>query len=597
MRIRIIFVLLTALLTAAPLLAQYSPCYDAAFKEGQRLYNAGQYTQAKAYFKEAKECPDPNAAAANEWIGKCDSVIAVANANQKKKDEIAAKKKKEQEAAKKAYMNISKVEFANKTKYGTTIDEFGSELYSSDMRYLKPNIKYKALLDENRTVTVDAKIIKPNGVAMRGKESPKDYTYSETFTVFSGYDRTKEISGWGNNDESAFPAGTYGFELWHDGNCFFKTQFVIKPDSERPVYDKQPNSELIKKKVENRINIADLFYDKKEFPKAAEWYRKAAELGSANAQNYLGVMYYDGKGVERDYDEAVKWYRKAANQSHKWGEYNMGRMYEEGRGVGNKDYKMAMEWYQKALNHGEGDEKIKEKAKERLEAVKKLEAERQKELAAEKKRKEEADRKKREEFRIASLKARPWEFRVGAGFAYEMRGINPGNLPVIPNSNPNRVGFGMDLNLFFAARKHLGASDYFVMPSGAASIGHITMPLQGIPTTLDHSPLVIGFLDDYFFPSFSLGKVLSHGDMSIGIGYYMDFIYRIRCSGKYAHEATLPSHYTGGWASVIAYHGDVLGVRALVGFPKAVDCMVEGYNCQIKAPVVILSFNILSDWN
>lgn len=585
---------IAALLSATPLLAQYSPCYDAAFKEGQRLYNAGQYTQAKAYFKEAKECPDPNAAAANEWIGKCDSVIAVANANQKKKDEIAAKKKKEQEAAKKAYMNISKVEFANKTKYGTTIDEFGSELYSSDMRYLIPNIKYKALLDENRTVTVDAKIIKPNGVAMRGKESPKDYTYSETFTVFSGYDKTKEISGWGNNDESAFPAGTYGFELWHDGNCFFKTQFVIKPDSERPVYDKQPNSELIKKKVENRINIADLFYDKKEFPKAAEWYRKAAELGSANAQNYLGVMYYDGKGVERDYDEAVKWYRKAANQSHKWGEYNMGRMYEEGRGVGNKDYKMAMEWYQKALNHGESDEKIKEKAKERLEAVKKLEAERQKELAAEKKRKEEADRKKWEESRIASLKARPWEFRVGFGVAYEAHGFHAGNLPLKADEKPDNVNFGADLNLFFAWRKYLGASDFFFMPSCAVSIGNTT---HSVSTTLESSNLTISYLDDYVFPHVSLGKDLKHGDISMGAGYYMDFMYRPRCKGAYSHEVALSSHYTGGWAGVIAYYGDVLGVRALVGFPKAVDCMIEGYNCQIKAPVVILSINFLGEWH
>lgn len=577
---KLIYTFLIALLSTAPLLAQYSPCYEAAFAEGQRLFKNGQYTEAKKYFNEAKNCPDPNEAAAKDMIGKCDREI-------KRKNELAEELKREQEAARSAYMNILKVEFGNVIKDGTIIDEFGSELYSSDMRYLKPKIKYNALLDEDRTVTVDVKIFRPDKSMMN---SPKDYTWSETFTVNAGYNKTKKLSGWGNDDKSSYSAGTYGFELWHDGNRFFKTTFTIKPDSENHKYDKLPGSEQIKKKAENRDNIASKYYNEEKYAKAAEWYRKAAELGLADAQNHLGVMYYDGKGLERDYDEAVKWIRKAANQSHNWGEYNMGTVYEYGQGVA-KDYKKAMEWYKKAIDHGN------EEAKERLEVVKRLEAERQKELAAEEKRIKEENRKKWEESRIASLKARPWQFRVGVGFAYEMHGFNSGNLPLISDSKPKKMGLGMDLNLFFMARKHFGASNFFFAPSCAASIGYSTLPLHGVFTTLESSALVISYLDDYVFPHVSLGKDLKHGDISIGAGYYMDFMYRIRCSGAYAHEATLPSHYTGGWAGVIAYYGDVLGARALVGFPKAIDCMVEGYNCQIKAPVVILSFNVLSPYD
>lgn len=66
-----IFIILTALLSIAPLLAQYSPCYEAAFAEGQKLYKAGKYSQAKKYFNEAKDCPDSNTVAADEWIRKC----------------------------------------------------------------------------------------------------------------------------------------------------------------------------------------------------------------------------------------------------------------------------------------------------------------------------------------------------------------------------------------------------------------------------------------------------------------------------------------------------------------------------------------------
>ena len=45
-----------------------------------------------------------------------------------------------------------------------------------------------------------------------------------------------------------------------------------------------------------------------------KWYRLAAEQGLAEAQNKLGALYGDGKGVPQDYTEAAKWYRLAAEQ-------------------------------------------------------------------------------------------------------------------------------------------------------------------------------------------------------------------------------------------------------------------------------------------
>ena len=54
--------------------------------------------------------------------------------------------------------------------------------------------------------------------------------------------------------------------------------------------------------------------DNSAYEEAVSWYRKAAELGHAEAQYRMGKSYYEGKGAERDYAEAEKWYRKAAEQ-------------------------------------------------------------------------------------------------------------------------------------------------------------------------------------------------------------------------------------------------------------------------------------------
>ena len=85
----------------------------------------------------------------------------------------------------------------------------------------------------------------------------------------------------------------------------------------------------------------------KDYTEAVKWYRKAAEQGHSNAQNYLGDCYFYGQGVAKDYTEAVKWYRKAAEQGHSNAQNYLGDCYFYGQGVA-KDYKLAMEWFQKS---------------------------------------------------------------------------------------------------------------------------------------------------------------------------------------------------------------------------------------------------------
>ena len=81
------------------------------------------------------------------------------------------------------------------------------------------------------------------------------------------------------------------------------------------------------------------------------WYRRAAERGSASAQNRLGVMYRDGVGIAQDYEAAVGWFRPAAEQGHAGGQNNLGVMYGTGRGVSRDDAE-AVRWYRRAAEQG-----------------------------------------------------------------------------------------------------------------------------------------------------------------------------------------------------------------------------------------------------
>src|SRR4030095_1164368 len=80
--------------------------------------------------------------------------------------------------------------------------------------------------------------------------------------------------------------------------------------------------------------------------------KKRATQGDAVAQNNLGSMYVEGKGVPQDYTEALKWYRLAAAQGYAEAQFNLGVMYLGGEGV-PQDYAEALKWYRLAAAQGE----------------------------------------------------------------------------------------------------------------------------------------------------------------------------------------------------------------------------------------------------
>lgn len=85
----------------------------------------------------------------------------------------------------------------------------------------------------------------------------------------------------------------------------------------------------------------------RNYPRAAIWYRLAAEQGKTNAQAALGYLYRNGLGVEQDDAEAFAWYQRSAEAGNRRGQYRLAFMYRYGHGV-ERDYSRALEWLHKS---------------------------------------------------------------------------------------------------------------------------------------------------------------------------------------------------------------------------------------------------------
>lgn len=84
---------------------------------------------------------------------------------------------------------------------------------------------------------------------------------------------------------------------------------------------------------------------------ALKWLFKAAELGYAHSQFWLGLMYDRGEMLKKDINEASKWYCKAALNEYADAINSVGDLYYYGEVV-NKDVEEAIKWYYEAVRFG-----------------------------------------------------------------------------------------------------------------------------------------------------------------------------------------------------------------------------------------------------
>lgn len=98
-----------------------------------------------------------------------------------------------------------------------------------------------------------------------------------------------------------------------------------------------------------------------DYVKSAELMKKSAELGYAEAQYNLGIIYETGEGVQQDIVKANEWTRKAAEQGNSKAQFSIAMMYLYGKGV-PQDNIEAIKWLVKASNQGNtyAQQKLKE---------------------------------------------------------------------------------------------------------------------------------------------------------------------------------------------------------------------------------------------
>jgi hypothetical protein len=80
---------------------------------------------------------------------------------------------------------------------------------------------------------------------------------------------------------------------------------------------------------------------------ARSWYKKAADLGHADAMGNLGALLESGRGGPQSLETAREWYVKGAALNGRVAMHNLGVMLENGRGT-SKNPAEAKIWYERA---------------------------------------------------------------------------------------------------------------------------------------------------------------------------------------------------------------------------------------------------------
>jgi TPR repeat protein len=107
------------------------------------------------------------------------------------------------------------------------------------------------------------------------------------------------------------------------------------------------------------LKFASIFEEgqvvKEDNKQAFAWYKKAADLGNTEALYHLGIMYMNGRGVEKSHEQALESFEKAANGQppNTRAMYHVGRMLEERENSTPEDLTQAEEWYKKAAANGD----------------------------------------------------------------------------------------------------------------------------------------------------------------------------------------------------------------------------------------------------
>jgi len=102
------------------------------------------------------------------------------------------------------------------------------------------------------------------------------------------------------------------------------------------------------------LEAAKRAYQQKDYATAFKEFTVSAKQGNAEAQLYLGKMYFMGQGVLKDPDEAIKWLKVSGQQGNADAQFFLGSIYL----LPHKDIAQGLMWLRLSAEQGNQDAQL-----------------------------------------------------------------------------------------------------------------------------------------------------------------------------------------------------------------------------------------------
>jgi len=158
------------------------------------------------------------------------------------------------------------------------------------------------------------------------------------------------------------------------GGALIGAMFIgagVRAAEKRPRRNEEVPTEDLRQQAAEEEDPVALFgigcsLQSRDFTAAVACMERAAEMGLADAQYYLGNNYSLGADGTQDHELAAKWFRKAAEQGFAAAQFELGKAYYHGKGV-EQSQSEALNWLRKAAELG--NEYISREASEYISRV------------------------------------------------------------------------------------------------------------------------------------------------------------------------------------------------------------------------------------
>src|SRR5690606_8932065 len=101
------------------------------------------------------------------------------------------------------------------------------EFYSYELKYVQPVIRFNSNLRTGASVDINYRFLNPEGVLIKGYDSPAGYTWNRSIFVLGNFseENIAELTGFGLGVNPI--SGRYNVEIWCNGVLLGNSYFDI----------------------------------------------------------------------------------------------------------------------------------------------------------------------------------------------------------------------------------------------------------------------------------------------------------------------------------------------------------------------------------